>query len=236
MANLISLCFGGNCSDVPNNLEEFEDIEITNAQDGDILKYDSQSGKWINVPDSGGGSEELAKLIDRSIESIVIPDGVTYIGRAAFKECQLLESVTIPNTVTTLGDEIFSNCELLESVVFPDTITEMGNNTFYFCYGLKSVKLPNAITSIKSNTFYKCSALESLDIPSTVTSIVANAMNGCTSLMNITCRAVTPPTVGNNALLNVPADCNIYVPSASVNTYKGASGWSARSSYIQAIP
>jgi len=45
-----------------------------------------------------------------------------------------------------------------------------------------------------------------------------------------------PPTLGSGALSNVPADCAIYVPSASVAAYQAASGWSARSAYIQAIP
>ena len=33
-----------------------------------------------------------------------------------------------------------------------------------------------------------------------------------------------------------PADCAIYVPAESVNTYKTTSNWNARASYIQAIP
>jgi hypothetical protein len=41
--------------------------------------------------------------------------------------------------------------------------------------------------------------------------------------------------LGNNAFYNTN-NCPIYVPSASVNAYKSASGWSTYASRIQAIP
>jgi hypothetical protein len=47
-----------------------------------------------------------------------------------------------------------------------------------------------------------------------------------------------PPTLGSNVFYNTPIANNtgyIYVPAASVNTYKSASGWSDFESRIRAI-
>lgn len=40
---------------IPTELDDLNDVSISNVADGQILKYDSQSGKWINVNESGGG-------------------------------------------------------------------------------------------------------------------------------------------------------------------------------------
>ena len=46
------------------------------------------------------------------INQIIIGDGVTTIGEAAFKDCSNLTSVTIPNSVTTIGWGAFCFCRL----------------------------------------------------------------------------------------------------------------------------
>lgn len=43
----------------------------------------------------------------KGIVSVIIPDGVTRIGRGAFEYCSSLTSVTIPNSVTKIGDWAF---------------------------------------------------------------------------------------------------------------------------------
>jgi hypothetical protein len=60
------------------------------------------------------------------------------------------------------------------------------------------------------------------------------AFHSCTGLNSITCEAITPPTLGDFVFIETN-NCPIYVPTASVNTYKAASGWSDYASRIQAI-
>ena len=98
-----------------------------------------------------------------------------------------------------------------------------------------NVPLNNANIADGTGAFTLASAIESVTIPSGYTSLGDDALNGCTSLESITIEATTPPTVGTDALANVPADCAIYVPEESVDAYKAASGWSDRAAYIQAI-
>ena len=59
---------------------------------------------------------------------------------------------------------------------------------------------------------------------------------GCSGLESSTILATTPPTMGDFNIFSNTNNCPIYVPTASVDTYKAASGWSTYESRIQAIP
>lgn len=133
----------------------------------------------------------------------------------------------------TIGNSAFQECPNLEKIVFPTTLSNYNISSIcQRCGKLKDVTLPTNATMIGMSAFLNCTALPIIDIPSAVTSISGNAFSGCTSLTTIICRAVTPPTLIATALTNVPADCAIYVPDASVNDYKAASGWIDRATYI----
>ena len=212
-----------------------------------------------NLP-SGGGSDDLKNLIERDITSINIPAGTTTIGNGAFYRCSGLTSITIPNSVTSIGVEAFQHCSGLTSITIPNSVTSIGVEAFQHCSGLTSITIPNSVTEIAGYTFNYCSGLTSITIPNSVTRIGNSALGNCSRLTSVTignsvtsigsqcftnCSVLTsitslnttPPTIGNaNAFTNVPADCAIYVPAASVDTYKAANIWSTRADYIQAIP
>ena len=61
---------------------------------------------------------------DEGIKSVVIPDGVTSIGKIAFENCSDLTSVTIPDSVTSIGDGAFSGCDALTRVTIPAKFTD----------------------------------------------------------------------------------------------------------------
>lgn len=151
-------------------------------------------------------------LIERDVENITIPSTVTSLGQSAFNGCASLKSVTIPSSVTSIGQYAFSGCTSLKEIVIPDSVTSIGQYAF------------------SANT-----SLESADIGAGVSAIPAFMFTGCSKLESITVRATTPPTIGGGAFTNVPNDAVIYVPSDAVDTYKSATGWSDRATYIQAI-
>ena len=92
---------------------------------------------YIQCSDGGLGVQEVPAYLklygtkvtgyaDGLPENLVIPDGVTEIGRHAFDRCTSLTSVTIPASVTSIGDYAFHNCTSLESVEIPASVTYGG--------------------------------------------------------------------------------------------------------------
>ena len=109
-------------------------------------------------------------------QTVVFEDGITSIGRQAFKNCQSLKSVQIANSVTEIGSEAFSGCSNLDNVILPDNIASL-HMTFYGCKNLTNIKLPKNLLSISYQTFYSCSNLKKLDIPEGVGSIYQYALD-----------------------------------------------------------
>lgn len=58
------------------------------------------------------------------VTDLVIPDGVMYIGSAAFDRCFCLNSVTIPNSVKTINNGVFWFCTNLTSIIYNGTKSE----------------------------------------------------------------------------------------------------------------
>ena len=120
----------------------------------------------------------------KSIESVVIPDTVTTIGKSAF-EFTTLKNVTIGNGVANIGMNAFRQCYDLETVTMGKGVTTIGAHAFNSCYNLKTIKIPNGVDCIDTSTFNGCSALETLYLGSGVTKIDANAFEGCSALTNV---------------------------------------------------
>lgn len=117
----------------------------------------------------------------------------------------------------------------------PNSVTIINNYAFNSCSRLTSVKFPSGVTYIGASSFSNCSGLTSIDIPSNIYYIESMAFQGCSGLTSVIIRNPTPPTLGSTAFNNTN-NCPIYVPSESVEAYKGATNWSSYASRIQAIP
>ena len=73
------------------------------------------------------------------IETITIPEGVTFIGVAAFENCTNLKSVTISNSVIEIDIAAFSNCENLKTVIIGSGVLVIRSSAFDDCLNLKYV-------------------------------------------------------------------------------------------------
>lgn len=142
--------------------------------------------------------------------SVVIPNGVTEIGEAAFYGCSRLASIIIPNSVVKIRSYVFDDTAWYENQ--PDGVVYAGNvlykykgempeetsieirkgttciaaDAFKSCKKLISITIPNSVNSIGYAAFLLCSSLTSITIPNSVTEIESSAFSGCTNLASIT--------------------------------------------------
>ena len=187
----------------------------------------------ITIPDGVTSIGNYAFQYCYALTSVTIPDGVTSMGSYAFQYCYTLTSVTIPDSVTSTGDYTFASCYALTSVTIPDGVTSIGTYAFEYCYALTSITIPDGVTSIGNYAFRSCYSLTRITVPDDVTTIGSNStFAGCYGMAEYHILPTTPPTVGASTFNNIPSDCIIYVPSASLTTYKTASQWSNYASYM----
>lgn len=171
---------------------------------------------------------------------------ITSIGNYAFQYCISLTNIMIPSGVTSIGTNPWYACSgLTEMFVHTGNTTYdsrhncnavMKTSTNELISGCKNTIISDTVIKICSNSFAYCKGLVAIIIPSGVTSIDTQAFYYCSNLENVTCQPTSPPTLGTSVFSNNKSGRKIYVPSASVNAYKTASGWSSYASYIEAIP
>lgn len=88
---------------------------------------------------------------------------------------------------------------------------------------LTSIIIPSSITSIDSSAFSDCNQLTTITLPDSIVSLGDRPFIGCRSLSDIYCKAVIPPSQGDEVWVGLYV--NIYVPTSSVSLYKSTSGW-----------
>ena len=120
-----------------------------------------------------------------TITSLVLPNGLNYIGHYAFKDCSGLISVSIPNGITGIGEYTFSGCSSLTIVSIPDSVKWISNSAFSNCSSLTYVSIPDSVTSIGSCAFERCSKLMSASIPDGITTIASSVFFDCSNLISI---------------------------------------------------
>ena len=151
---------------------------------------------------------------------ITINENAAKIHNYAFSNMENLESVHLPETLTYIGDSAFYNCTDLTAINIPDTVSSIGNSAFYNCTGLTEINIPNSATSIGNFAFYNCIHLATISIPDNVTSIGDGAFSTCTNLssINIPDNIVS---IGSSAFYSCINLTSINIPSklTSINAY-----------------
>ena len=78
---------------------------------------------------------------------VVIPDGVTGIG-CVFNECTSLQSIIIPEGITRIEQYAFRHCTSLTEIMIPNGVTYIGSGAFFDCTNLKRVRIPSTINRL----------------------------------------------------------------------------------------
>ena len=142
------------------------------------------------------------------------------------------ENIVTPKSFAGFNQNIKSNTyNHIGKITFWGPFS-IGREVFYDRDNLKTIIIPNSVTSIGEYAFAYCDNLTSIEIPNSVTSIGDSAFEGCTSLTSVYVKPTTPPTLGSYVFNINASGRKIYVPRASLNAYKTASGWKDYASAI----
>ena len=161
------------------------------------------------------------------LTSMTIPKSITTLKSDVFKGSTSLASINIPDSVKTIESGAFEGCTSLAKVTIPNKLEEIAPNVFRGCSSLTSVTLPGGIQEIGSQAFAECTSLNFLELPISLTTIAARAFQNCSSLATVYCYAEEVPETGDDVFNNTPiASVALYVPAASVGSYKQAEPWS----------
>lgn len=91
-----------------------------------------------------------------------VPEGVTRIGRWAFRECRGLTGVTVPGTVSQIEEGAFWNCEEMSRLWLQEGVEVIGENAFIHCDSLANLLIPGSVTQIRRDAFDYCDVLNNI--------------------------------------------------------------------------
>ena len=152
-----------------------------------LIRYDGID--WdVVVPDTVAGLK--AKVLDCTfsnnamVETVELPESVEIIDNMCFWMCSGLTKIVIPEGVTTLGRCAFGGCGVLENPVFPESLETVGEMVFIACNSFTEITFGKNLKSIGSNAFTGCEKLEKVTVPRG-TEIAEDAFEQCPMMKEV---------------------------------------------------
>lgn len=148
---------------------------------------------YLNEVTFSKGLKEIGKeafYCCLGLNSVDIPEGVTYIADKAFAwcgayktfgssySCNNFRKVALPSTLSSIGASAFSNCQVLQSINIPENITEIQDSTFGYCYQLSSIIIPKGIKKIGNGAFSQNQSLKTITFSWNAPQIDSKAFGG----------------------------------------------------------
>ncbi|MDE5942023.1 MAG: leucine-rich repeat domain-containing protein [Muribaculaceae bacterium] len=135
---------------------------------------DSETTEIVFRNGTKGLSSGLCSYFDR-LERVVLPEGLTDIGNAAFYCCNISEPI-LPNSVRNIGDEAFAGNQI-KTLRLPDSLRRIGKKCFSY-NPLTSVTIPENVVYLGGESFGHNSRLVSIEynaVAASTTDVYGNA-------------------------------------------------------------
>ena len=183
-------------------------VTYQGAQVTDITKYafENCTGLTSIVIPNTISNIGLAAFRNSSLTSIVIGTGVERIEEQAFYGCSNLTSISVDSNNPNYGsiDGILFNKGTMELICYPAGKTET------------SYTIPTAITAIGKDAFHGCKNLTSIVITGGVKNIGDAAFRDCNNLKNVEIR-VGLESIGSTVFWDCVSLTNIVIPDSVIS-------------------
>ncbi len=164
--------------------KSFSGIEFVVLGNGMLYQYNGSSTS-VTVPE---GVTQIADAVFKNHKEIVemkLPESLRSIGKSVFEGCAALERVTVPEGVEWIGEDAFRGTPFLEAQ--EDGVVVLGKAAYTYQGADNPVQLqiPDGVVSITPFGFRFLGSVERVTIPESVTSIGEGAFLGCTALTQV---------------------------------------------------
>ena len=221
----------GDIAFLRKDMNNLSSLNLKEARtDGEIIyrEFDSEiSNRFYNIvlPDDLKTIGSSAFRQQSISGSLIIPEGVTWIGDLAFLECVNLTGIlSLPSTLRGISYMAFEGCKFTCELLLPQNLNSLGFSAFRGCRGLYgNLILPEGLSEIEESVFSGCSNLSGdLNIPKNVKKIENGAFSGCSGLNG---RLTLPDgleSIGNNAFSSCRFRGPLILPSTLKSIGSGA--------------
>ena len=135
-------------------------------------------------------------FITNSIETFVLPAGVTYVGGGIVGNCGLLKTIRVDKRnpvydsrnncnaiIRTANNELVTG---IMTTTIPRSVKRIGQMAFQNTLNMETIVIPEGVDSIKYRALAYCDHLKSLSLPSSLRYIGYEAFSGNSKLTSIT--------------------------------------------------
>lgn len=160
-AQAVGLAYAGKAAETPAPRNDEKDYQYEIRSGGAVITSYIGGDSEVVIPAELGGYPvraigENAFSSCYSVETVVVPEGVTTLERVAFRYCTGLTEVQLPSSLRSIGDNAFYRCEGLEEITIPEGVTALGDRAFRGCLSLRRVTLPRSLKTIPWYAFFEC--------------------------------------------------------------------------------
>ena len=197
---------------IPGGLFEVNDIiyQIKNVGPNEVIaeSYNGTTSPLVTLNISSqvtynGTTYDVTAIANNAfsnlgIENLSLPNTLTSIGTAAFRDNAITGALTIPNGITSLPDNCFRSNNIT-SLTLPSGLNSIGTACF-FDNNLTTLTIPNSVVTIGNNAFHDNSSLATLTLGTGVETIGTSAFLNDAITTLVIPNSVT--TIGANAFKN----------------------------------
>ena len=139
-----------------------------------------------------------------NIESISLPDSCTRVAAGSLFACASLKEFVFPPHVVDIEDCVLKDCISLKKLVVSEDAVYIGSEAFSGCFELQEIEFRgNALKKIGGAAFNQLSSLKTLQLPDSVERIMSGAISHC-SIEMLDLSGLKNPVIDGSAI----RDCN----------------------------